>query len=112
MSFLFGKKKQVQALAETLEDAREVAKKLMQQPKYRDYAGAEPMLEVLVRVLPEGEPPFEAKMKVGLTKHYVLGIGVRVQVQYTPGAQPSVTMVDDVPAIMARNPQIIKKDSP
>ena len=59
---LFGKKKTVPALAEVLEDGRAMMNELLKQPKYNNYAGKEPRLEIRVRVQPENEPPFEATM--------------------------------------------------
>jgi hypothetical protein len=105
---LFGKKQEVQALAEVLEDSRAKMNELMAKPKYRNYEGAEPTIEVLVRVEPTTEPAFEAKMKVGLTRSYLLKVGVRVQVKYDPAKQQQVTVDDDNQAILARNPQLTK----
>lgn len=110
MDFLFGKKKIVQALAEVLENGRDMATHEMQKAKYREYSGAEPMLEINVRVLPENEPPFEAKMKAGLTKTYLLKPGVKVQVEYEVGKKQEVLLDDENPAILARNPRLIKKE--
>ena len=110
---LFGKKKTVQAIAEVLEDGRAMMNELMKQPKYNNYAGAEPMLEIRVRVQPDagvrGEPAFEAKMKTGLTHSYLLKPGVRVQVKYELGTKEHVTFDDEAQAILARNPQLVKK---
>jgi hypothetical protein len=106
---LFGKKKTVQALAEVLEDGRAIMNQEMKQPKYNEYSGDEPMLEICVRVQPENEPPFEAKMKIGLTHSYLLKPGVRVQVKYEPGKKQQVTFDDETQAITARNPQLVKK---
>ena len=107
---LFGKKKTVQALAEVLEDGRAIMNQEMKKPKYREFAGAEPMLEIGVRVQPENEPAFEAKMKTGLTHSYLLKPGVRVQVKYEPGKTQQVTFDDETQAILARNPQLVKKE--
>jgi len=110
MSFLFTKKQSVQALAELLEDGRAKAEQEMHKLKYKNYRGAEPTLEITVRVQPEGEPPFESKMKAGLSHAYLLKTGVKVQVQYNPGKQQQVTLDDDIQAILQRNPQLIKKE--
>ena len=107
---LFGKKKTVQALAEVLEDGRAMMNELMKQPKYNNYAGKEPMLDIRVRVQPESEPPFEAKMQTGLTHSYLLKPGVRVQVSYEPGKKDRVKFDDEAQAILARNPQMVKKE--
>ncbi len=109
MSPLFGKKQTVQALAEVLEDGRALAAQEMKKPKYREYAGAEPMLEIAVRVQPVDDTAFEAKMKAGLSKTYLLVPGVRVQVKYEPGRQQPVTLDDEPQAILDRNPQLIRK---
>ncbi len=109
MSPLFGKKQAVQALAEVLEDGRAVMAQEMKKPKYREYAGAEPILEIAVRVQPVDEPAFEARMKAGLSKAYLLAPGVRVQVRYEADKPQHVTLDDEMQAILDRNPQLIKK---
>ena len=109
MSFLFGKKQTVQALAEVLEDGRAIGNKELGKAKYNAYQGGEPMVQIQVRVLPENEPPFEASMKAGITKTYLLKLGVRVQVKYEPAKKQSVTLDDDGQAILARNPQLVVK---
>jgi len=109
MNFLLGKKPTIQAIAEVLEDGRAAANREMNKPKYNDYQGREPIIEILVRVQPENEPPFEAKMKTGLTKTYLLSPGVRVKVKYETAKKDHVTMDDENQAILERNPQIIKK---
>lgn len=109
MNFLFRKKQSLQAFAEVLEDGRAVSAREMQKPKYRNFKGAEPMLEISVRVQPENEAPFEAKMKAGLTKSYLLIPGARVRVVYDAKKKQDVKLDDDNQAILARNPQLIKK---
>ncbi len=64
MSFLFGKKQSIQALAEVLEDGREIMNTEMKKPNYNNYSGREVFIDVAVRVQPDNEPPYEAKMKV------------------------------------------------
>jgi hypothetical protein len=108
MSFLFGKKQSVQALAEVLEDGREIMNAEMKKPKYNNYSGREVFIEVAARVQPENEPPFEAKMNVSLLKAYLLKPGVRVLVKYDPAKKEQVTMDDEAPAILERNPQLKK----
>ena len=105
---LFGKKQTVQALAVLLEDGRATMNELMQQPKYRNYAGAVPMMDVAVRVEPTTEPAFETKMKVGLTNAYLLKVGVKVQVKYDAAKPQQVEFDDDNQAVLARNPQLTK----
>jgi hypothetical protein len=68
------------------------------------------MFDILVRVEPPNEPPFEAKMKAGISKTFLLVTGVRIQVQYDPTNQRKVTIDDDLQAILARNPQLSKKE--
>ena len=68
MNFLFGKKQSAQAVAELIEDGRELMNKEMKKPKYNNYAGREVFIDIAVRVQPENEAPFEAKMKVSLLK--------------------------------------------
>lgn len=111
MSFLFGRKpaKTMQALAEVLENGREMANQEMKKPKYNNYEGPEVHLEVAVRVQPENEPPFDAKMKVSLLNMYLLKPGVRVLVKYDPSKREKVDFGDDAQAILARNPQLRKQ---
>ncbi len=108
MSPLFGKKQYVYALAELLEDGRPLVNQELGRMKYRDYRGAEPTVEVLVRVNPESEPPFESKMKAGVSKSIVLKPGVRVRVKYEPNKTQQVILEDELQAIVDRNPQIVK----
>jgi hypothetical protein len=108
MGFLFGKKQTIQALAELLEDGREKMNAEMKRPKYNNYSGPEVKLEVAVRVQPENDPPYEAKMKVGLLKMYLLKPGVRVMVKYDPAKKEQVIFDDDAPSILERNPQLKK----
>jgi hypothetical protein len=108
MSFLFGKKQTIQALAELLEDGREKMNAEMKKPKFNNYSGPEEFLDVVVRVQPQNDPPFDAKMKVGLLKMYMLKQGVRVMVKYDPAKKEQVTFDDDTQAILERNPQLKK----
>lgn len=108
MNFLFGKKQTVQALAELLEDGRELMNDEMKKPKYNNYAGREVFIDVAVRVQSEDEPPFETRMKVSLLKAYLLKPGVRVNVKYDPAKKEQVTMEDEPAAILERNPQLKK----
>jgi hypothetical protein len=109
MSFLFGNKQSAVAMAEVIEDGREKSNQEMKKAKYNNYEGAEPMIQIAVHVLPQSGPPFDALMKTGLTKTYLLKPGVRVQVKYDPKHPDQVTLDDDNQAILARNPQLIKK---
>jgi hypothetical protein len=108
MSFLFGKTQSVQALAEVLEDGREIMNTEMKKPKYNNYSGREVFIDVAVRVQPDDEPPYEAKMKVGLLKAYLLKPGVRVRVKYDPAKKEQIIMDDEAPEILERNPQLKK----
>ena len=108
MNFLFGKKQSAQALAEVLEDGREIMNAEMKKPKYNNYSGREVFIQVAVRVQPENETPFEAEMKVSLLKAYLLKPGVRVLVKYDPAKQEQVTMDDEPAQILERNPQLKK----
>lgn len=110
MNFLFGKKEEIQAMAEVLEDGREVMNQEMQKAKYNSYRGAEPMLEVKVRVQPKDDAPFESVMKVGMTKSFLLLKGVMVQVKYQKGKTQKVELDDDNQAILERNANILKKE--
>ena len=109
MKFLFGKKEEAQALAEVLEDGREIMNQEMKKPKYNSYKGAEPLLKVKVRVQPTDEPPFEAIMEVGLTHSYLLKSGVVVQVRYTKGKNDRVIFDDNNQIVLQRNANILKK---
>ena len=108
MSFLFGKKRSVQALAEALEDGREIMNAEMKKPKYNNYSGREVYIEVGVRVQPDHEAAYETRMKVGLLNAYLLKPGVRVRVKYDPAKKEQVTMDDEPAQILERNPQLKK----
>ena len=108
MSFLFGKKQSVQALAEVLENGREIMNTEMKKPKYNNYSGPEVFIYVAVRVQPDNESPFEAQMRVSLLRAYLRKPGVRVRVKYDPAKNEQVTMDDKAPAILERNPQLKK----
>jgi len=108
MSFLFGKKQSAQALAEVMEDGREIMNAEMKKPKYNNYSGREVFIDVAVRVQPDNETPFETKMKVSLLKAYLLKPGIRVRVNYDPTKKEQVTMDDEPAAILERNPQLKK----
>ena len=97
------------ALAELIEDGRAIMNKEMKKAKYNDYRGAEPLFDIAVRVQPDNEPPFEAKMKAGLSKAYLLKPGVRVQVRYDAGTHAHLLLDDENQSILDRNPQLIKK---
>ena len=104
MKSLFGS----QALAEVLEDGREIMNAEMKKPKYNNYAGKEVLIDVAVRVQPENESPFESTMKVSLLKAYILKPGVRVVVRYDPAKKEQVIMDDEPAEILERNPQLKK----
>jgi hypothetical protein len=108
VSFLFGKKQSVRSLAEVLEDGRELMNTEMKKPKYNNYSGREVFIDVAVRIQPENEMPYETKMKVSLLKAYLLKPGVRVMVKYDPAKKDQVSMDDEAPAILERNPQLKK----
>ena len=103
------KKPGLVAFAELIEDGRAMGERELNRMKYRHTAGGEPVIEVLVRVLPEGEAPFEARMKAGVMKAYLLKPGVRVQVSYDPGQKQEVALDDEPQFILQRNPQLVKK---
>ena len=105
---LFSKKETVQSLAEVLEDGRALMNETMKKPKFNNYSGSEVMLEVAVRVQPQNEPPYEAKMKVGLLKMYLLKQGVLVRVKYDPRKPAQVDYDDETQAILERNSQLKK----
>ena len=111
MSFLFGKKpSMVTAIAELIGDGRAIWNEELKKPKYNNYSGGEPQIEVDVRVEPANEPPFEAKMKAGFTVAYLLKPGVRVMVKYDPNKKQHVTIDEQNKAVLERNPQLIKKE--
>ena len=110
MDFLFKKKKLLSAFAELLEDGRELMNQELKKAKYNAYQGAEPVVEILVRVSPADEPPFEAKMRAGVSKTYLLKTGVRVKVSYEATKKQQVVLDDETQAILERNPQLIKKN--
>jgi hypothetical protein len=108
VSFLFGKKQSVQSLAEVLEDGREIMNAEMKKPKYNNYAGREVFIDVAVRVEPDSEPSYEARMKASLLKAYLLKPGVRVRVKYDPAKKEQVVIDDEAAQILERNPQLKK----
>ena len=108
MGFLFGKKQKMRALAEVLEDGREKMNAEMKEPKFNNYSGPEVFLNLAVRVQPSEEPPYEAKMKVGLLKMHLLKQGVKVLVRYDPRKPDLVEYDDDPQALLDRNPQLKK----
>ncbi len=110
MSPLFGKKQFVYAIAETIEDGRTRMNLELKKAKYRGYRGAEPRVEILVRVLSETEPPFETKMKAGVSKAFLLKPGVQVRVKYEPNKKQQVFLEDEIQAIVERNPRLIKTE--
>jgi len=110
MGFLFGKKETVQAKAEVLEDGREITNREMSRLKYNEYHGKEPMLEIGVRIEPDCQVPYEAKMKAGLSLTFLLVPGVWVQVKYEAGKKERVELDDTAQAILDRNPQLAKKE--
>ena len=105
---LFSKKQTVRALAEVLEDGREKMNSEMKRPKFNNYSGPEVFLDLAVRVQPQNEPAYEAKMKVGLLKMYLLKQGVVVRVKYDPRKPEQVEYDDDPQAVLDRNPQLKK----
>ncbi|MFT3891667.1 MAG: hypothetical protein QM730_08555 [Anaerolineales bacterium] len=105
---LFFKKQTIQATAEVLEDGREKMNAEMKKPKFNNYSGPEVFLELAVRVQPQNEPAYEAKMKVGLLRMYLLKQGVVVRVKYDPRKPGQVEYDDDPQAIVERNPQLKK----
>jgi hypothetical protein len=111
MSPLFGKKQFVYADAELIEDGRTLMNLEMKKPKYREYVGREPMLEILVRVLPETEPPFETRMKAGIGQSFLLKSGVRVRVKYELNKKHQVFLDDETNTILERNPQLKINDN-
>jgi len=110
MGFLFGKKQTSQALAEVLEDGRDKMNAEMKKPKFNTYSGPEVFLDLAVRVQPQNEPSFEAKMKVGLLNMHLLKQGVMVRVKYDPQKPAHVEYDDNPQALLDRNP-LLKKSS-
>jgi hypothetical protein len=105
---LFSKKETVQALAEVLEDGRALMNETMKKPKFNNYSGPEVKLEMAVRVQPQNEPTYDAKMKVGLLKMHLLKQGVIVRVKYDPRKPAQVEYDDEPQAILDRNLQLKK----
>ena len=108
MNFLFGKKEMVPAMAEVLVDAEKIANEEMKKPRYKNYRGAEVMVDVMVRVQPANEPSFETLMKASTFKTFLLKPGVKVKVQYNQKNRKECTLDDEVQAILDRNPQLKK----
>jgi hypothetical protein len=104
----FAKKQTVHALAEVLEDGREKMNEEMKKPRFNNYSGPEVFLDVAVRVQPQNEPPYDAKMKVGLLNMVLLKQGVTVRVKYDARKPERVEYDDDPQSILERNPQLKK----
>lgn len=100
------KKKKIQLQAEVLEDGWIKADALLK--KMNNYKGAELMVDVAVRVQPENEAPYETNMKAGVLKCFLIKPGVRVLVWAESGKQGEVTLADEAPAILERNPHLKK----
>jgi hypothetical protein len=111
MSPLFGKKPVASALAEVLEDGEALMNEEFSSPKYRGehHRYGEPRISVAVQVQPGDRPPFEAKMSAGAASGTFLKPGVSVQVEFDPSGNDHVELTDDIPAILARNPQLLKQ---
>jgi len=109
MGFLFRKKQWVQAFAVTLENGRDIADREMSKLRYQRKMMDEPMFDVTVRVETSDMSSFEAKMKAGLSRTFLLLPGVRVQVKYDPHHPEKVFLDDEIQAILQRNPQLLRK---
>jgi hypothetical protein len=109
MFSLFGKKEETQATAEVLEDGLEIMNQEMKKAKYNNYKGAEPVLNIRVRVQPKDDLPFEATMNVGMTNSFLLKCGVIVQVKYQKGKSEHVVFDDNQQNLLERNATILKK---
>ena len=107
MKFFFEKKQTVQSFAEVLEDGRAITNREIIKLKYRRDYQNEPMMEIAVLVQPENEPPFEVKMKAGISKTHLLMPGVRVRVKYDPSKKQQVTLDDETQEILKRNPSLV-----
>ena len=73
---------------------------------------AVPVFQIAVHVTPDGGPPFDARMETPLTVVDLIKPGVRVQVKYDPKHPEQVSLVDDVSAFLARNPELAAKPQP
>lgn len=73
----------------------------MKKPTYNDDSAREVFIDMAVRVQPENEPSYEAKMKTSLLKP-----GVRVQ--YDPAKREQIRMDYEPAEILERNPQLRK----
>lgn len=117
MSFLFGKKQSVMSMAEVLEEGApkmlEWSRIQMQNAsksfrKHEEYMQT-PMFQIAVHVTPQGGSPFDAQMETSLTVVSEMRKGIQVQVKYDPNHKEQVTLVDDIYALQARNPQLVEK---
>jgi hypothetical protein len=68
-------------------------------------------LELAVRVQPQNEPSFDAKMKVGILNMHLPKQGINVQVKYDARKPASVEYDDNPQAILDRNPQLMQSPS-
>ena len=107
--FSFFKKKSPQsAVAELVDDGREIFEQAMRSPKFNTYRGPEPMFPMRVVVRSPDGRRWDATMQAGPSTAFLLLPGVKVKVRYDAGAPEDVT-IDDTPAsILEANPQLKK----
>ena len=113
MSGLFSKKKMAQSLAEVLEDGEVLTNQEFGRMKYQGDTHDRhfrPTIDVAVRVLTADQPPFEAKMTAGAESGFLLKPGVSVLVEFDAAHNEDVRLIDDLPAILARNPALRKQE--
>lgn len=81
--FLFGSSKpDATATAEVLVHGREAMNETLKSPRYNNYKGAEPMVEVAVRVTDEAGKTWDATMEAGLSVVFLLVPGMKVAAKY------------------------------
>jgi hypothetical protein len=108
MFSFFRKKSPQTAIAELVDNGREVADQAMKSAKFSTYKGAEPMFPMRVVVRAEDGRSWDATMEAGPTTAFLLLPGVRVKVKYDASAPDKVTIDATAPEILADNPQLKK----
>jgi hypothetical protein len=103
--FLFGSSKpDATATAEVLVHGRDAMNETLKSPRYNDYKGAEPMVEVAVRVTDDAGKTWDATMEAGLTVVFLLVPGMKVDVKYASKKPARVFLASTQDELMAAAP--------
>jgi hypothetical protein len=109
MFSFFKKKSPKSAVAELVDNGREISEQAMRSPKFNTFKGAEPMFPMRVVVRDADGRSWDATMEAGPSTAFLLLPGVKVKVRFDAGSPEKVTIDDTAPSILAANPQM-KRD--